>query len=89
MPELGLPFFPMRRNPVPEMYEHFEMRDFMQQSNQKTIGIEVYVDADTMIVVLARWVAVIAQYRFAFVGKRKVYGMTLKVRCNERKGSLR
>lgn len=89
MPELRLPLFPMRRDPIPKMYEHFEMGDLMQQGDQEAVRVEVYVDADTMIVVLARWMAIIAQHGFALVGERKVYGMILKIGRNERKGSLR
>ena len=89
MAELRFPFAAMGRATVLKMYIDLKVRYLMQECDQKTVGVQVHIDADAVVGMVFRGMAVIAQNAFALVGEREVYGMVLEKRSNQIEGAFR
>ena len=81
MPALSIdrfPFAAMRQYFIAKLLKRQQMRQLMQQGNQKRIFIEIAIYADTVIVMM-RSVAIIAQNTFSFLGNSKMYFILAQV----------
>jgi len=70
MPELRFPFLAMRRYFISEMHVGKQVRQFMQQSNEEAIRVQIGINADTVVRGICKGVPVIAEHAFAFMCKR-------------------
>ena len=61
----------------------------MQQSDQKTIWIKVYVDTYPVKWLIPGRMPVVAKYAFTLTREREVDCVVLEVRCYKVKGTLR
>lgn len=85
MPELGFPFLAMWLC-LFKMHAGVEVCQFVYKCYEKTIWVEINVQADAVMRLVLRRLAVIAQYALTFMCKRKVYGMRPEIGSDKVKG---
>ncbi len=78
MTKLRFPLLAMWLHPVGKMNKGEHMSQLVQQGAQKTIRVQICIDADTVIRHIWHRMTIIAQYTPALMRKRKVYGIRLE-----------